>query len=185
MAQYYFTVASLPMLFYEVDSYPSSKTLIDLCRQQVSLHDAALLYDIAEMTVPKKDTYHSFTNSTFRRWAEWEISLLTELSNIRAQSLGWESDFVFDSDLSIATEEIAREAAAQESPLTGEEILNRARWAYLDEIEVGHYFTIDRLIIYLLKIKILERKARFIEPLGQKGFDTIYSGITEHNNGNG
>jgi hypothetical protein len=54
----------------------------------------------------------------------------------------------------------AHQAARQASPLEAERILDLARWQYLEELSLGHYFDRDFLFIYGLKLKLLERWER-------------------------
>ena len=70
--------------------------------------------------------------------------------------------------------EAAREAYNHESPLSGEDILNRARWFHLDELEVGHFFDLDRVIIYYVKLQILARRRVFTRAAeGERQFAAI------------
>lgn len=46
------------------------------------------------------------------------------------------------------------------SILEAERMLDGERWCMLDELSLGHYFDIDFLIVYALKILILERWER-------------------------
>jgi hypothetical protein len=41
--------------------------------------------------------------------------------------------------------------------LEAEKSLDLERWRFLDEVSAGHYFDIDSLIVYALKLKILIR----------------------------
>ena len=59
------------------------------------------------------------------------------------------------------------------SPLAAEGVLDRARWSWLEELESGHYFDGERLALYLLKLRILERRARFVKDLGSARFEEL------------
>lgn len=110
-------------------------------------------------------------------WQRFERGLRNELVRLRAAKKGRDpADYVRrdeagndDSDrMGIA--EAAREAYGEESPLSGEAALNRLRWAFLDELEVGHFFDLDRLIVYYLKLQILARKRMFSRDEGERVF---------------
>jgi hypothetical protein len=77
----------------------------------------------------------------------------------------------------LAPQAVAREAYAQDSPLQAEDTLNRARWGYLDELEVGHYFDIEKILVYALRLQVLARKALFDADRGRELFDKVYSEI--------
>ncbi|MFW5685010.1 MAG: DUF2764 family protein, partial [Spirochaetota bacterium] len=71
--------------------------------------------------------------------------------------------------------EAAREAFSHDSPLSGEDALDRARWRFLDDLEAGHYFDLDRVVIYFLKLQLLARRRLFTRTRGEER----YAGITE------
>ena len=55
---------------------------------------------------------------------------------------------------------LAMNAYRSPSPLEGERILDEARWQKLEELSFGHYFDLEFLLIYALKLLILERWER-------------------------
>ena len=112
-----------------------------------------------------------------RYWQRWDLSLRSDLAVLRAQALGWEIEPYQETPRELKTFEVAREAMVQSSPYEAEEILDRARWEFLDQLEVGHYFDIEKLLVYLLKIRILERRARFTDNKGTESFEKTYNRI--------
>ncbi|MFH0827465.1 MAG: DUF2764 family protein, partial [Candidatus Omnitrophota bacterium] len=56
-----------------------------------------------------------------------------------------------------AISHLALNAHRSPSLLEGERMLDAERWRFLDELSLGHYFDLDFLIVYLLKLLILER----------------------------
>jgi hypothetical protein len=111
------------------------------------------------------------------RWQRFERGLRNELVKIRAAQKAVDpADYIRRDDAGnddtdrIGLTEAAREAYGEESPLSGEYALNRLRWAYLDELEVGHYFDLDRVIIYYLRLQILARKRMFNRDDGERVF---------------
>jgi len=98
---------------------------------------------------------------------------------MRARGSADPSDFIrLDRDGNDNTDpvelaEAAREAYNHESPLSGEDILNRARWSHLDELEVGHFFDLDRVIVYYLRLQILARRRIFTRSEGERLFAAI------------
>jgi hypothetical protein len=117
--------------------------------------------------------------SLLQEWFDWNLSLRVELAILRAQRAGTNIEEYQGAEKISGTEEIAREAFNQESPLAAEEVLERARWAVLEELEVGHYFDLQKLLVYGLKISILERKSQFDMDSGLENFNRIYGAITE------
>jgi len=98
---------------------------------------------------------------------------------LRGKKKGVETEaYLIGSPGIITAQQIAREAFVQESPLQAEDTLNRARWSYLDDLEVGHYFDIEKILVYALRLQILERKALFDEEKGREMFEKIYAEVT-------
>jgi hypothetical protein len=73
----------------------------------------------------------------------------------------------------------ARSAFQNESPLGVEKVLNRARWMYLDYLETGHFFDLEKLIVYKLKLEILEQKAKADRDKGREMYTTIMQHFEE------
>jgi len=59
------------------------------------------------------------------------------------------------------------------NPLDKEIKLMRTRWEFLDNLSVGRYFDLGALIIYYLKLQILERKDSFNKEKGREVFDQL------------
>jgi hypothetical protein len=75
--------------------------------------------------------------------------------------------------------ELAAEAAGMINPLEAERLLNRARWQFLEELEVGHYFDVERLVIYSLKLQLLERIALHDQEKGREQFEVVFGKLNE------
>ena len=118
-------------------------------------------------------------------WYATESALRNELARVRASRLGVdESKYL--SDIAVPVwlsagdlESRVSEAMAQESPLRAEQILDDYRWHTLDQLAIGHYFDIDILIIYYLKLQILRRRAAMNREAGQSLFDATYKTIID------
>jgi hypothetical protein len=162
------------LLSYDSERAPSAEQFLDTCRPLVSPQHYSLL-ESASATDLELDGPGC---STLDLWRSWEISLRNELVRLRAKNRGREPRIHgLDSSGPVEPRAIAREAFSQESPLEAEDTLNRARWRYLDELESGHYFDIDKILIYVLRLQILQRKALFDDQKGRDMFDTVYSEI--------
>lgn len=179
MAQYYYLVASLPLLFYDSVRVPSRDEFLDTCSQHISSRDYRLLASAS--TSDLKPVTPSCR--TLDLWREWETALRNELVRLRAKNRRAEAEaYLVESPGIIDAQAVAREAFGQESPLQAEDMLNRARWGYLDELEVGHYFDIEKILIYALRLQILERKALFDEQKGREMFEEVYGRILKWEN---
>jgi hypothetical protein len=96
---------------------------------------------------------------TYRKWHAFDISLRNELVKIRAARKKIDPNRYLRyggyEDASIA--HIALHAHRTSSILESESVLDQAKWQFLDELAVGHYFDIDFLIVYANKLSILEK----------------------------
>jgi len=175
LAQYYYLVASFPLLFYETEKIPPHQEFFELCGQHITPRHYQLLTQASSSDL--RPTTPSCR--TLDLWREWETSLRNELVRLRAKNRGIEAEaYLVDSPWITTARQLARDAFGQESPLQAEDTLNRARWSYLDELEVGHYFDIEKILVYALRLQILERKALLDEEKGREMFERIYSEVT-------
>lgn len=103
---------------------------------------------------------YQLVQPTLKKWQELDIALKNELVRLRAgrkridpaKYLRQDGHLV-DSNLV----HVAMNAYKATSLLEAEKILDQARWQMLEGLLVGHYFDIDTLIIYGLKLLLLER----------------------------
>jgi len=184
LAQYYYLVASFPLLFYETEKIPPHQEFLELCGQHISPRHYRLLTRASSSDL--RPTIPSCR--TLDLWREWETALRNELVTLRGKKKAVEAEaYLVDSPGIITAQQRAREAFGQESPLQAEDTLNRARWSYLDELEVGHYFDFERIVVYALRLQILARKALFEEDKGVEMFQKVYAEVTSpiYDNGSG
>ena len=179
MAQYYYAVTSLPQLLYESEHYSPVDEFLDLCRENRSAGDLRAVLEAERLARSDSWDTHGKGAAILEGWNRWNRSLRADLAVLRSQALGREPEQLPEVERLIGTEEIARETFSQESPLTAEETIERRRWALLDEMEVGHYFDLQKLIVYMLRLTILERKAQFSTDSGLVNFTIIYETITK------
>jgi len=55
-------------------------------------------------------------------------------------------------------------------PLTVEKNLLLWRWQFLDSLEFGHYFDLEFLIMYYLRLQILKRLFTFNKKIGREKY---------------
>ncbi len=173
MSRYYFTVSSLPWLDFESEPPITMDRFIDVCESTLGEEDYNLV------SKASLDNFESCSdNNVLKRWSVFEQSLRNELAKARGSNLGIDAQkyvkqFIDDT----TTPAIAAAAGKQEDPLKAEMYLCRERWRFLDELEAGHFFEIENLIVYSLRLQILERKAKFKTDTGNENFQEIYEQI--------
>lgn len=179
MASYYFTVASLPQLTYDMSDPPDINTFLEKCNMRLKERDYryvknSCLFDF--------DTSGKDIHPIYSKWLEWEMSLRNLLVRERASELKIDpAKYLRRANSTAQLHEIVRGAAHAENPLAGEAVLNKARWLFLDELEAGrHFFDVEKIIIYYLRLQLIQRKVRFTTDRGKKNFDSNYNKIMEN-----
>ena len=176
MGSYYFTVASLPLLFYDKTPPITLDYFLQTCETHLQKNDFKMLLNakLASITRVKP------CSSTYERFQEWEKSLRNTLAKLRAGKKGVDAKpYLKETKEVLAVEKIARQAIEETSPLKAEHILNRARWHYLEELELMHFFDIEKLVVFYLQLQVLERKALFNFDTGKQSFESINKNISE------
>lgn len=172
--QYYYTVSSLPMLMWDSDKFMTESEFLYACESTVAEKDFETLK--AALLIPVQGA--AVTNPALKSWYDWENTLRSELVKLRAAKKGTDAEkYISDNPGEAGVVEIAREAFNQNSPLDGEKILDQARWDYLDMLEAGHMFDIGKLIVYYLKLQLLNRRAVLNKDKGQQEYEKIYADI--------
>jgi hypothetical protein len=167
---YYYTVASLPMLFYDRDLPISREAFLEACDRDLAPDDRGIMDEARIGDVERGSSGCGLLDG----WRRWETGLRNELVRLRAHRKGWDAEkHLRESEGVLGTAEVARDAFGQDSPLSGEDVLNRARWSFIEELEVGHHFDLEKLVAYYLKLQILERKASFRSDEGSERLESV------------
>ncbi|MGR3294566.1 MAG: DUF2764 family protein [Candidatus Scalindua sp.] len=170
--QYYYVITSLPYLSLSEVPHIRKDDFLANCksylkRTDFNMLESVILFDAEGNDVPPGVIRHFF---------RWERGIRNVLVRLRAKSLGLEPDeFIRDEIVDHSQTLLAEQAFNADSPLMAEEILNKARWRYLDELEFGHYFDVERLVIFFLKLQILERISSFNAEAGSERLNAIVS----------
>lgn len=154
MAAYYtYLISSLPMLHFGMRPPFSWEKFISICSEFIPEEDSRILNSIPQIQVGLYQGRHP----TLMKWQGFEIALRNELVKIRS-SLKHIDPLKFMrqtnySDFSLV--HIAMNAHRNPSILEGEKTLDQQRWHFLESLTFGHYFDLDALIVYALKLLIL------------------------------
>jgi len=162
---FYYLVASLPELSFDRPTPIALKDFLALCSEHLPAVSCRLLAETDLFQLPASPTRLRVLNV----WFELEHMLRNELARLRAQRLGWDVTPHLRSagrDADLAT--VAARILQNESPRPAEDELDRARWTFLDGLEFGHYFDLESLALYWLKLRLLERRAVFNKGRGRE-----------------
>jgi hypothetical protein len=157
MPNYYiYLVSSLPMLHFGAKPPFSFERFLENCKDKIA--DA----DIDCIRLVKEAYIYQGEQPTLKKWAAFEVALRNELVKIRAvrKHIDPLKYIRGDGYIEPYITHIAMTASRNPAILEAEKGLDQERWRALDELAVGHYFDLDLLLTYALKLLILERWQR-------------------------
>jgi hypothetical protein len=167
---YYYLVASLPHLSLRAAPPLTTGQFLRRCAAQVSAAHYRILAEVELFQAQPAKTALALLD----RWYDREHALRNALAIVRAQRLGVEAAAHlrhFRHNHALA--EIAERFLTLDSPFATDEALDQVRWRFLEELGFGHYFDLETLVIYRLKLRILERRARFDPATGAALLDRM------------
>ncbi|MBN1799451.1 MAG: DUF2764 family protein [Spirochaetales bacterium] len=176
MSNYYYVVAALPLLYFDKEAPVSLEYFLDFCCGQLKPDDYKLVIGA---------DFQNFNGSfpqarVYGQYRAWEIALRNELVRLRAFKKEQDAaPYLRQGSEIIGLKLLVRKAFEDSSPLLAEAILNKARWDYLEELEVGHFFDVQKIVIYYLKLQLLNRKAYFQDELGKDNYTALLRHIFE------
>ena len=172
MASYYtYLISSLPMLHFGMKPPFTKQGFLETCSRLISGEDVKELC----MAADTLKIYKECRNKLYSRWAEFEISLRNEIvRTISARRHTEAEKFIRPGGYRDVYFTHLVLAAHRAIPvIEGEKIIDKARWDFLEEASIGHYFDLDFLISYALKLNILHRWEKIRSSEKQKLLDSV------------
>jgi len=158
MASYYtYLISSLPMLNFSIKMPFSFGVFFAKCQGLIAEADLEILRNACYQDI---DFLNTTASGSLRKWVSFEVALRNELARVRARGKRIDPEkFIRLSDYPQFHISHLAMAAHRHSAyvLEAEKILDQERWNFLEQLSFGHYFDFDFLLIYALKLKILER----------------------------
>lgn len=147
------------MLHFASKPAISLNDFMDRCAQFIPQQDLALIKQVISTDAYALDLPQ---NSVLLKWKEFDLALRNELAFARAarKKISAEKFLRQGAYFDINITHIAQASLRQGSILEAERYLDLERWGLLDELSIGHYFDLDFLSVYALKLVILERWVR-------------------------
>ncbi|MBU1148338.1 MAG: DUF2764 domain-containing protein [Candidatus Omnitrophica bacterium] len=164
MDKYYYLIASLPLLKFMEPPGIARQDFIAQTEKWLCTEDFMVLNE-ADIN---NFLHHSKDTPLLSRWKDFEYSTRTELASYR-RAKRQDTEYKIRKDLSNIIQESS-------NPLEIETKLSRLKWDLLEEQEIGHFFDLDFLIIYYLKLQILERLTNFNKEKGKQNLE-VYSWV--------
>jgi len=154
--KYYYLVASLPYLRFGRTAPTSSEEFLSECGKWLSPED------MKEMRLARLARYSSSgeEKGVLNEWKAFDRALREAVAAIRSG----------EKASGERIQETAKAIMDQETPLLREKLFEETRWDFLDGKEASYFFDVNRLVIYYLKLQILERLDIFDKDKGEKIF---------------
>ncbi len=166
---YYYFAASLPFLEFGVKCPTCLENFLEQSERLLPERDRRLIeqalliekgQDIkAEHRVIAE--WQNFMQDLRNQWVLVRAGVLKKdpLSYMRGSRTG-----------QAAVVEVINQAQKAEDPLSGEKLIDQLRWDKLEDIGQGHFFDLDFLLVYALKLQILKRLERIDSVHGEHTF---------------
>ncbi len=181
MSYYYYFVSTLPALQFSQVPVMGYGEFIERAGRFLSSGDAAALSQ-ASLQVPAdgKTPLPATAVSLLAHYYRWERALRNELVRLRAQRLHKSADqYLKPGDVEWDALRVAQAAFASDNPLEGEMLIERERWTLIDRLATNHFFDMDYLAAYALKLQSLARRHRFEPATGEEGYKTVYRSVLD------
>ncbi len=156
-SKYYYLVSTLPYLKFGQEATVSGAWFLSECEKWLPPAEFELVRS-AGLEYSERGAGDA---EVLGAWREFSAGLKKELALARADKKGAEDRKISDR---------LRPVMEQENPLAMEKAFERIRWAFLDEQEAKYFFDLNFLILYFLKVQILERLALFNKDKGESYF---------------
>ncbi len=156
--KYYYLVSSLPYLEFGKPSLLTREEFLSESRKWLSPPDFFMLsrLDIDEFDLETKDS------DLVKEWKSFDLEFRKELAGIRKER-----------KKSLLEGKPAKEILEEPDPLLLEIKIQKKRWEFLEEDEYKYHFDMNALILYFLKLQILEKLAIFEKEKGKEVFENL------------
>ncbi|MCK5083090.1 MAG: DUF2764 family protein [Candidatus Omnitrophica bacterium] len=168
--EYYYFAASLPMISLKGKLPMAVEAFLEAARRLLADGDRELVEQLLTGDEPVETD-----NAAALAWIAFDRNFRNEIAWFRAQRAhknpqksvhGVKEDEPW-------LREAVHEASRMPDLLEAERLLDRTAWQFLDDLAGGHYYDLEFLICYGLKLKILEKHHQYKSSKGNEVFDGI------------
>ncbi len=166
----YYLTASLPTLKFGGKPVMSLQDFLEQCQRLLAKQEFQLIHSALD------DKEDGLGQPTLRAYKNFIRSLRNELAWLRATQQNKDPEVFLNGprgDIDPAIVDVLSLACEQSDPLSAEKVLDAFIFEKLGELAAQHYFDIDHLIIYGLKLRMLERYIAIESPAGGQKFKLI------------
>jgi hypothetical protein len=165
MDKHYYLIAQLPTLTFGKEPGLTIDRFLFEAEKWLGVGDYKALrsIDISSVTIKKGDP------SDLKTYKKFEYALRMDIAAFR-EAQQKETDFK-PSTFPVS-------AIKEGNPLDIETRFMEFRWQFLDEMEREHHFDFTKIIVYFLKLLLLQRYFSFDKDKGLKKFQMLYHEVT-------
>lgn len=145
---------------------------LSLCRRFVSSRD---FEQLAGARIEDHETPPAA--AVYAAWRAFDADLREQLLLLRAGALGWDAAEFTRRDQPVLVAEPIRAAFEASDPRGAERALFLVRWRYLDELDRAHFMRLENLVVYTLKLQLLEQLMAASQGRGEQALDGIRRGF--------
>jgi hypothetical protein len=153
--EYYYLVSTLPLLCLDDPPPLTSEAFLELCRAHVD--EAGFRRLRAVDLIPDGEP----GGAVDRGWRAWETYVRNLLATLRGGALRRETGDSLRPEIDVFPGDRRRleEIMNEDDPAARERALDELRWRRLDDLAVGHHFDVEALVVYRLRLRIMEKWA--------------------------
>lgn len=177
MSSLYYLISSLPSLKFGDKPPFSDDKFLSLC---AACLNSAKIRELKSVALTPAITARKFENETARKWSEWDTCLRNRIIRLRKPAFHADATTFqkAEKDYFSEIDKLVQEAFSISDPLNREKSIDSARWKKLDDLESGHVFDFEKLVVYRLKLLLLEKWAAKKTDQGKKNFEGIISSFS-------
>ena len=155
---YPYLISSLPTLVFGTRPPFGIERFLEQCESQIPQADL----ESVKLCFSEEPWDVKTQQQTLRQWINFETALRNELVRVRAARKKVDPARFLRGEAGSepAFYQLALNSHRITHPADAEKFLDQARWQALEELSASHYFDLDALIAYALKLKILWRWER-------------------------
>ena len=170
MAEYYYFASTLPMLVMGRETPISYEEFLASAERQLSKRDYQSLRSLSFRSDEVPST------KIAREWKDYRDKIESLIVSERAGKLGFDGyDDAEGVDKSLRDR--IHSIVNDLDPLEAEKAVLSIYFDFLSSREGGSPFSTEALMIYALKLQLMERAEAFSEEKGQAEFDRLYKAI--------
>ncbi len=168
---YYYFVASLPTIEFNSSSAMSCEDFLEQCQRLVSPEDCCLLNSLFS----DSGEVVSSENKTYQAWLRFFQGFENTLVLFRAERAHKDPAKILRGEVQFSSVfgEMIHQVTKTDNLLEAEKMMDSLLWDFLDNLETGQFYNLDYLIVYALKLKIVDRYAKINSTRGREIFEEV------------